>query len=303
MTPIEIAYLKHFMFDKAINQSFVSFYKKYRLQCNPESIEQFFLQTSVKDVFMKAFTFYPSNFLSKSNFSFDYWNDISKKWQTYMVQNEDNFSNESWPLLKKTFAILRQNWDLPHYYSGNNLESTEEVYERMHIELPLPEKVWGHGYCKKPVKKKQTIVDADFEDNDVSDCDLPDLDFFDGKDNLRNIKIRPLTISINRKKGGKITFSQQEYRMILDNGYLYARLGRDKQGCICIVLNKQQGLNLSNLNSERLRNISISSKDTVDKLLTLLFVKEEYSQHPISIEKKTPDYAIIKILDKNEHQD
>lgn len=121
MTPVQIAYFKHFLFDKSIERSYVSYYRKYRVlgsprgdkEGNPESIEQFFLQTTVEDVIMKAFTFYPSNGVGRSNITYDYWKDIDDKWQEYMKQNENNWTNDSWPQLRKTFAILRQNWDQP----------------------------------------------------------------------------------------------------------------------------------------------------------------------------------------------
>ena len=63
MTPVEIAYFKHFLYDKGISRSFVYYYRKNPIlgsHANPESIEQYLLQASVKDVIMKAFTFYPS---------------------------------------------------------------------------------------------------------------------------------------------------------------------------------------------------------------------------------------------------
>ena len=58
----------------------------------------------------------------------------------------DNIINDSWPSLRKSFAILRQNWDIPGYWRKENFESTEEVYKRMHINLPLPEFKWEHGW-------------------------------------------------------------------------------------------------------------------------------------------------------------
>jgi hypothetical protein len=156
MTPIEIAYFKHFMYDKGLEKSFLFYYRRNPIKgspkgdkyANPESIEQFFLRTTVKDVIMKAFTFYPSNTAVKENSTFDYWKNIDDQWQDYMHSMASNFSNDSWPLLRKTFAILRQNWDIPGYWRKENFESTEEVYQRMHIDLPLPEILWEYGYIQ-----------------------------------------------------------------------------------------------------------------------------------------------------------
>jgi hypothetical protein len=171
MTPVEIAYLKHFLYDKGISQSFVYYYRKNPIlgsHANPESIEQYFLQASVKDVIMKAFIFYPSGAATKESSTFDYWKAIDDQWQQYMDSMADNFSNDSWPLLRKTFAILRQNWDLPAYWCRGNFESTEEVYERMHINLPLPEFRWQHGYLiVKPLQNGNAEQILDAKDGDV----------------------------------------------------------------------------------------------------------------------------------------
>lgn len=156
MNPVEIAYFKHFLFDKDLTRSFLYFYRTRHInggprgdrEGNPDSIEEYFLQTSAKDVILKAFYFAPTNNnAQRIDQTFDYWKDIDDKWQAYMKDNESNFSNDTWPTLRKTFAILRQNWDVPNYYRKENLESTEEVYKRMHIDLPMPEFLWEHGYA------------------------------------------------------------------------------------------------------------------------------------------------------------
>ena len=170
MTPIEIAYFKHFMFDKSLERDFQYFYRTRRIKGspsgdktgNPESIEEYFLKTSRQDVIMKAFYFAPTNNnAQRLTVTYDYWKDIDDKWQEYMRQNEMNFSNDSWPQLRKSFAILRQNWDVPYYFRHENLESTEEVYKRMHIDLPLPEFRWGHGYEKREERPDSNLIDYD----------------------------------------------------------------------------------------------------------------------------------------------
>ena len=176
MSPIEIAYFKHFMYDKGLEKSFLFYYRRNPIKgspkgdkyANPESIEQFFLRTTVKDVIMKAFTFYPSGIAVKENSTFDYWKNIDDQWQDYMHSMASNFSNDSWPLLRKTFAILRQNWDIPGYWRKENFESTEEVYQRMHINLPLPEFRWQHGYLNtKPLQNGNAEQILDAKDGDV----------------------------------------------------------------------------------------------------------------------------------------
>ena len=152
MNAIQIAYFKHFLYDKDLQRNYLYFYRQNRIKGspsgdkdgNPESIEQFFLQTPVEDVILKAFYFLKAT-PSRPNSSYDYWKGIDDQWQEYMKSNESNFSNDKWPILKGTFAILRQNWDLDHYWRKENLESTEEVYTRMKIDLPLPSVYWEHG--------------------------------------------------------------------------------------------------------------------------------------------------------------
>ena len=147
MTPIEISYFKHFLYDRGMERSYQYFYrsKKSRIDTNPEEIEKFFLQTSREDVIMKAFLFKVEGENTRTDYTYSYWKDIDDKWQEYMRQNDDNKINDSWPMLRKTFAILRQNWDAPEYWKKENFESTEEVYQRMNINLPLPENCWQHG--------------------------------------------------------------------------------------------------------------------------------------------------------------
>lgn len=171
MTPIEIAYFKHFMYDKMLERSYQYYYRKNRVlgslkgdkDGNPESIEQFFLQTSAKDVILKAFTFYPSGGAYREDSTFDYWKKIDDQWQQYISSMSGNAINDSWPMLRRTFAILRQNWDVPFYWQKENYESTEEVYKRMHINLPLPEFCWSHG-CQPPQRSDAELIKYSIHD-------------------------------------------------------------------------------------------------------------------------------------------
>lgn len=247
MTPVQIAYFKHFLFDKSIERSYVSYYRKYRIlgsprgdkDGNPESIEQFFLKTSVEDVIMKAFTFHPSNGIGRSNFTYDYWKDIDDKWQEYMKQNESNWTNESWPQLRKTFAILRQNWDLPLYWKRDNFESTEEVYKRMNINLPLPEFLWVHG--GEPLRKevvdepeqKDEIPDVDFEEDDL-DIEFVEID----KTTRISNGLRNGIISVNtRSHSWKVAINRIDTKSIRQKQVKYAMVGRIKSGDVVIQFN------------------------------------------------------------------
>lgn len=137
MTPVQIAYFKHFLFDRGIQAIYISMYKKNRIKGgpegdktgNPESLEQFLQDAPHFRVLMHAFYFQAG-----SNFGYDYWKDIDKKWRKYLELNEDNPQNDKVVVLKGSFAILRQNWDRPQYWKTETMEAT---YARMHMEPPL----------------------------------------------------------------------------------------------------------------------------------------------------------------------
>lgn len=169
MTPVEIAYFKHFMMDKGISASFQHYYRKCRIKTNPDSIEDYLLSTTKEDVIMKAFLFIIENKARYASATYEYWNNIDKQWQSYIQSMADNFTNDSWPMLKHTFAILRQNWNLPFYFRRENFESTAEVYERMHIDLPLPEFQWEHGLISQRREDQEQIKTNVFnaKDGDV----------------------------------------------------------------------------------------------------------------------------------------
>lgn len=315
MTPVEIAYFKHFLFDKMLNRSYTHYYKMYPVlgspkgdkDGNPASIEQFFLQTTVKDVVMKAFMFRPCNKLeSRSNFSFDYWKDIDDKWQEYMKSNACNFSNEAWPQLIKTFAILRQNWDVPQYWKTENLESTEEVYRRMHIDLPLPETIWAHGskdrvYSDKESESTQESVVEEQEPileftETVDDNPFAAFDFLDEDFSNRSYKLSSNEISINFNNSYKITFNIFVSRFVKKQGYRFARLAKSPDGDVCIILNNLKGANLSNISENNShQNITINSKDICSKIRSIFHIKPDYSLLNIYKVQSSLDYCIYKI--------
>ena len=137
MTPVQIAYFKHFLFDRGIQAIYISMYKRNRIKGgpeedkngNPESLEQFLQEQPPFRVLMHAFYFQ-----ANSDFGYDYWKDINKKWEKYLKLHEDNPQNDKAVVLKGSFAILRQNWDSSQYWK---IETMEATYKRMHMEPPL----------------------------------------------------------------------------------------------------------------------------------------------------------------------
>lgn len=141
MTPVQIAYFKHFLYDSGLNKMYVYRYRHHRIkggpegdsEGNPESIEQFFMKQPFFRVMMKAFYFEMN-----SQYGHDFWKEQDKKWHKYWELHEDNINNPNYVNLKGSFSILRQNWDKPQFWKSENLESPEEVYKRMGIEPPIP---------------------------------------------------------------------------------------------------------------------------------------------------------------------
>jgi hypothetical protein len=233
MTPVEIAYFKHFMYDKDLTRNFLYYFRKNPVKgspngdkdANPTSIEQFFLQTPAKDVILKAFTFYTSGTALREGSTFDYWKNIDDQWQAYMRSMADNVINDSWPSLRKTFSILRHNWDIPAYWRKENFESTEEVYKRMHIDMPLPEFRWEHGW--QPRQR--------------DDAELIKFGIFDAKDGDVIVRIKKCesghilrTIILFHKLEPYETDGLQGYKIMTDAHYVFEkergrlRIGGDK---------------------------------------------------------------------------
>lgn len=290
MTPVEIAYFKHYLYDKGLERSFLHFFRKYGYKKNPESVEQYFLESSVEDVLMKAFYFTPTNGNGRSNYNYDYWKDIDEKWQVYMRDNASNFSNDAWPLLNKTFAILRQNWDLPKYFCRENLESTEEVYERMHINLPLPEWKWKHGGMVRYQGDGSLPTDSGNEELKEENDQPPLIDFFDNDDDdpfsdfefletskTTAYRLKPNELSINSNKSNKITFNMKESLDIDKTKMKFAALA-SRNGDIFLILNNVKGVRITyDTHKQRQRqNVTINSKDLCDKIKTHLDINLSY---------------------------
>ena len=141
MTPVQIAYFKHFLYDAGVNRMYVYRYRHFRIKRspegdengNPESLEQFFMEQPHYRVIMKAFYFEMN-----SQYGYDFWHEVNKKWLKYWEIHQDNINNPNYVNLKGSFSILRQNWDKPQFWKSENLDSPEETYKRMGIEPPIP---------------------------------------------------------------------------------------------------------------------------------------------------------------------
>lgn len=301
MTPIEIAYLKHFLFDKDIARRYISFFKHYPLKGNPESIEQFFLQTTIEDVIMKAFTFFPSNVQNNKLHTYAYWKDIDDKWKEYMASNASNFSNESWPSLRKTFSILRQNWDLPQFFRRENLESTVEVYHRMNINMPLPEWIWKHGTGGMYGSNEEASIEPECPavlPQEFPNDPLADFEFIEPLATAGyRLKRNEASLNFNNSCY-KLTFNAHVSDVIINSGMSFAKLARNKAGDLCIILNRKDGSRLSKTllsKGRRSNSVTINSKDVTTTVKTMLGIKTDYSVLTIERLDISLDYLIYKV--------
>ena len=307
MTPIEIAYFKHFMYDKGLEKSFQYYYRKNpvkvnqrsNVNVNPESIEQYLLQTSVEDVIMKAFTFYLSGTALRETCTFDYWKNIDDQWQEYMRAMADNFSNDSWPQLRRTFAILRQNWDVPGYWRKENFESTVGVYKRMNINLPLPENCWEHGWnAKAPKEEKAETAIADIMDehfDEALDDDVPEIEFveFDNNHRVVNSLTRGIMSVNTRNHSWRVTINRTDTKEIKKKQVKYAMVGNTKSGETMIMLcNNSKGIPLT-YNSDDYYNIN--SRQFCDHLRRLLSISDDLAYLRIEKVSEKMDSITYKV--------
>lgn len=187
MTPVQIAYFKHFLYDAGVNKMYVYRYRHHRIKGgpegdesgNPESIEQFFLEQPHFRVIMKAFYFEMN-----SQYGYDFWKGIDKQWRKYWEMHEFNMNNGSYMMLRGTFGILRQNWDKPSFWKKENLETPEKVYRRMGIEPPVPQEA-AATLCKFKVgdiiqshisDEVQTVTSITAEGYELSDGGIVEFD-------------------------------------------------------------------------------------------------------------------------------
>ena len=96
MTPIQIAYFKHFLFDRGLQYHYIGNYRGRKQKGNPESLEEFLQEASPAKAIMGAFYF-----KMNSDYGFDYWNDVKEKWLAYLNLNVEKIME-----IKKWFKDL-----------------------------------------------------------------------------------------------------------------------------------------------------------------------------------------------------
>lgn len=302
MTPVQIAYFKHFLFDKGIQKIYMSMYHNHKFKGdekdntpNPDSIEQFFLEKHASKVIMKAFYFIPN-----SSYGFDYWSDINDQWKDYWDMHKNNFSNTKCVTLKGPFAILRQNWDSREYWKT---ETKAETYKRMKMEAPPIDEDLETAFdtytpetpseaASEPVEK---IEDA------VGSSDQKMLDGFSEIETINALGNRRLgskDVSVNlRNEGYRITFSTEMSKELRKHCYSHVRyLTNRSTSEIALIFNHQTGCKVTIKNSAgETRNITINSKDIAEHIkLFYDMVKDYFLLHIIDTVQK--DNSLIMKL-------
>ena len=297
MTPVQIAYLKHFLYDSGIARQFIIAYRKRHLKNNPDSIEQWLQQAPIDKVLTKAFAFQLNH-----AYGCDYWNRVSDTWLEYWKMHESNFSNINYVFLKGSFNILRQNWDTFEYYKKESMSAT---YRRMGIDPPdgfIPDD-------EKPVTKEDLPLSPDTTESEatspsVQSVDvshqppadlLADFEFIDIEKPVR-WRLAPNEISINLNGSFKLTFNIEATKTISDGGFRFVRLGRPKSGDgVCIIFNRQAGAHVANLTSKKCNNATVNSKDICTRLRSFFSIKPDYQILNIRCLGSSADYLIYQI--------
>jgi hypothetical protein len=306
MTPVQIAYFKHFLFDMGLQAVYISKYRRSRLRGdpgkgdeeNPESLEEFLQQQPPSRVLLKAFYFQMN-----SNYGYDYWKGINNKWIKYLDLYKDNPKNERVVVLKGTFQILRQNWDSPQYWKSESMEAT---YARMHIEPPLEgvdlETAFtvptNSDYISRKNKDDDAAAEAEAASEGPSKPDnskTPSESLLEGfsliETNNKHCgrKIGSNTVSVNlRNNGYRVTFASKQSDRLRKHGYKYVKLLTKKEtGEIALVFNNQSGCNvvIKRSTDKETRNVTINSKEIVEHIIKFYTIKPSV------------DYFILNITD------
>ena len=281
MTPVQIAYFKHFLFDKGIERIYITLYKSNRLKgspsgdksANPESIEQFFITKPASDVLMKAFYFQIN-----SDYGYDYWDNINSQWKDYWDMHKSNFSNTKYVTLKGTFTILRQNWDNKKYWE---MDTKENTYKRLGIEPPpMPE----DEKEEVPLEDSTPSI-ATSENTDSSNASLEGFVLVDTTYSKNGVRLDNNEVTVNlRNNGYRITFSGKVSAELRKHCYEYVKLLTNKDtGEIAFVFNHNSGNGVTIKNRETTRNVVINSKNIIEHLHSFWNLKKSNDFYKLSI--------------------
>ena len=299
MTPVEIAYFKHFLYDRGIQAVYISMYRKNRIKGgpegdkngNPESLELFLQQQPYFRVLTHAFYF-----VQNSDYGFDFWNDLSKKWRKYLEMNEDNPQNTKAVIFKGAFGILRQNWDSPRYWEK---ESMADTYKRMNMEPPLkdvdletafivPRDINGERKVEIASESDEKMEDTSLEENRHSEPGslLEGFSLVETHNIQGGRKMGANTVSVNSRNGGyRVTFASKQSDSLRKHGYKYVKLLTKKEtGEIALIFNNLSGCGVTiKKSTSDSRNVTINSKEIVEHIREFYAVKSSLDYFTLEI--------------------
>ena len=273
MTPIQIAYFKHFLYDKGVQGMYISLYRSRRIKGgpggdhsgNPVSLEQFLSEQPYSRVIMNAFYF-----ITGSQYGYDYWKEINGQWMKYWDMNENNFSNEKYSILGGTFGILRQNWDSKEYWKP---ETKAQTYKRMGIEPPP-----GFEACSSSTLAESQVEEHSETPSEESDplAGFTEVDTNKYNGNGRRIKDNTVTINL-RNNGYRITFSANVSNKLFKKGYKFIKLLTNKNiDEVALMFNNDSGCSVSGKPQNRKHtNAVINSRDIVEHIHQFYGLKKE----------------------------
>ena len=317
MTPVQIAYFKHYLFDSGIQAIYISMYRRNRIKGgpegdkngNPESLEEFLQQQPYFRVIMHAFYFN-----TNSQFGYDYWKDKDAKWKKYWEMHESNLSNDKYVTLKGTFAILRQNWDSSRYWK---VESVEETYARMKMEPPikLENEYLRENEIKAAPEENRDLIDFSDNFSDVPEANaqkensealLEGFSLVDTVNPQGGRKMSTNTVSVNMRNGGyRVTFSAKQSDRLRKVGYKFVKLLTKKETKeIALIFNNQSGCSVcvKNNKDSNSKNVTINSRDVVAHISKFYNIKDDYYRLEITATIQQDMNTIFKLKYLNDEE-
>lgn len=259
---------KSFIEGQGLREVFLKGYRRSaQFAGNPSSVEKYLNEVKAENAIIDAIKTYTTN----SHFGYDFWQNASENWNTFLNKGRTWHSyedKEKLMCLEGMYKVLRENWDAAKTWL---YEDVDKALIRMGLITSEEE---------EKVEEESTNPTRQMDFSGVPEAD-DDLEFFDLNTNSRNrtgkLKVNEATLNF-RSHSNKFTFNQTTSRKIQKNDYKYVRLAKNKQGDIVLQLHKiemtdcrQVTVTYNNSSGGTgAVNACINSKDLCTKLKTLL---------------------------------
>ena len=303
MNPVQIAYFKHFLYDKGIQKHFINNFYEFHAKnsiggsANPDSLEEYLQLIALEDFVMKAFCF----FISKKP-KWNHWKEISDMWIAYWDIHKDNPINRYYPRLTGTFKILRTNWDKENFYDEEN---TEQTLQRMHIMAEEVAAVGSRPHHETTIAPTVQEQEEPAKNENAESADEVS-DLLDGfqlvhTNNYTYQQLKDMTASVNLGNGSfKITFAKDLSKQLRDGKYKHANYlvkGETKE--IALLFSRDlQPNNGCKLNiPEKVANVYINSVDMLNKIQKFYKTEQLYFLMDITSVTRIND-KLVYILKK-----